>query len=112
MIKRLKDTWGIFSQFRNIHCDCIMVEDRNKLYCSLYDGTKEDWFMLLRTYGRFTKVLSIETFKPHKYRTLVITIDKPDLVFVGGRKEERGKKAKHKYWDSKCGFDFRIKYPW
>lgn len=99
-MKRLKDIWGIWNQF-NKPDHIITIHDRNHSCYCLYGGTKEDWFTLLRWYGRFTKVVSIETLKVKKCVELAITIDKPDLVFVGRHTSCRGKKAKEKYWRGK-----------
>ena len=99
MIKRLKDTWGIWNQ-HNRPGHIITVHDKNNGCFCMFGGTKEDWFALLRWYGRFTKVVSIETIKERLFTELVITIDKPDLVWTGRRKSCYGKKAKQKYWDS------------
>ncbi len=100
MIKRLKDTWGIWNQFNRSGRHIITIKDRDGIYGALYGATKEDWFTLLRWYGRFTKVVSIETITDRLFTDLVITIDKPDLVWTGRRKRCYGKKAKKKYWDS------------
>lgn len=99
-VKRLKDTWKIFRQF-NKEDRWVEVNDRREICVSLCSGDREDWLYLLREYGGFTKVISIEieTYKSkHSTTILKIVIDKPDLVFIGRRKELRGKKAKEKYW--------------
>lgn len=97
MIKRLKDTWKIFRQYDKEN-QFVEVYDRNQITCCLGAGYREDWLYLLREYGGFTKIVSIETVKYKQYVALKIVIDKPDLMFTGRRKTIRGKKAKEKYW--------------
>lgn len=100
MIKRLKETWGIFSQY-NKENHYIIVQDRTHICTSFFGtGDREDWFDLLRVYGRFTKVLSIETTEVGKCTELTITIDRPSLITIGRHTRVQGKKAKDKYWAS------------
>lgn len=108
MIKRLKDTWGIWNQ-HNKPDHIITIHDRNHRMFCLVDGTKEGWFTCLSWFGRFTKVVSIEIITNGNFKTandkrcveLAITIDKPDLIWASRYTSCRGKKAKEKYWRSK-----------
>lgn len=99
-VKRLKDTWKIFRQY-NKEDHWVEVYDRREISVCLGSGDREDWLYLLREYGGFTKIVSIEikTYESkHSTTALKIVIDKPDLIFTGRRKTIRGKKAKEKYW--------------
>ena len=106
MIKRLKETWGIFRQY-NKENHYIIVQDRTRICTSFFGtGDREDWFDLLRVYGRFTKVLSIETNTYLDQTELVITIDRPSLITIGRHTRVQGKKAKDKFWRDKYNILF------